>query len=337
MDRREFLRSAGAAALFPSALFRRAERRRRRARLDRRQRRRQPVHAGAVPRLSQLDQADVGDDLAAAGDARRRSGDPADPRARRPARHQAAARASARSARAPRSFNAQLGTLEEQVARALKASQIFGATCMRCVLGGDPERPQIEMHIDNMIKAVRGHPLAHRRFGRQAGGREPRRRSAGARDEDDDRGGRHRRHGRLPRLGQSGVDARGSAHDARDADSLRGDLATSATARSGRCRRGSPCAGSTWATATSTSTAGSRSSSQAKPGLPIIFENLVSANPRIHRDLRPEVLGQLATHAGIGAQSLPGSRGEGHAEARNAAARRERPRVSSGSRISKCA
>src|SRR3954469_11172550 len=55
-----------------------------------------------------------------------------------------------------RAFNAQLGTLEEQVARALKASQIFGATCMRCILGGDPERPQIDMHIDNMIKAVRG-------------------------------------------------------------------------------------------------------------------------------------------------------------------------------------
>jgi sugar phosphate isomerase/epimerase len=54
-----------------------------------------------------------------------------------------------------RSFNAQLGTLEEQVARGLKASQIFGATCMRCVLGGDPERPQIEMHVDNMVKAVR--------------------------------------------------------------------------------------------------------------------------------------------------------------------------------------
>ena len=55
-----------------------------------------------------------------------------------------------------RSFNAQLGTLEEQVARGLKASQIFGATCMRCVLGGDPERPQIDMHVDNMVKAVRG-------------------------------------------------------------------------------------------------------------------------------------------------------------------------------------
>lgn len=55
-----------------------------------------------------------------------------------------------------RSFNAQLGTLEAQVSRALKASQIFGATCMRCILGGDPERPQIEMHIDNMVKAIRG-------------------------------------------------------------------------------------------------------------------------------------------------------------------------------------
>ena len=55
-----------------------------------------------------------------------------------------------------RSFNPQNGTLEEQVARALKASQIFGASCMRCVLGGDPERPQIEMHLDNMVKAVRG-------------------------------------------------------------------------------------------------------------------------------------------------------------------------------------
>src|SRR4026209_1538440 len=54
-----------------------------------------------------------------------------------------------------RAFNAQNGTLEDQGARALKASQIFGAKCMRCILGGDPERPQIEMHIENMIKAVR--------------------------------------------------------------------------------------------------------------------------------------------------------------------------------------
>jgi sugar phosphate isomerase/epimerase len=55
-----------------------------------------------------------------------------------------------------RGFNAQLGSVEEQVAGALKASQIFGAKCMRCILGGDPERPQIEMHIENMVKALRG-------------------------------------------------------------------------------------------------------------------------------------------------------------------------------------
>jgi sugar phosphate isomerase/epimerase len=54
-----------------------------------------------------------------------------------------------------RSFNPELGTLEFQVARALKASQIFGASCMRCILGGDPERPQIDMHIDNMVKAIK--------------------------------------------------------------------------------------------------------------------------------------------------------------------------------------
>jgi 3-oxoisoapionate decarboxylase len=55
-----------------------------------------------------------------------------------------------------RSFNAQQGTLEAQLSRALRASQILGAKCMRCILGGDPERPQIEMHIDNMVKALRG-------------------------------------------------------------------------------------------------------------------------------------------------------------------------------------
>src|SRR5436190_8699802 len=55
-----------------------------------------------------------------------------------------------------RSFNAQNGTLEEQVGRSLKASQIFGASCMRCILGGDPERPQIDMHLESMVKAVRG-------------------------------------------------------------------------------------------------------------------------------------------------------------------------------------
>lgn len=59
-----------------------------------------------------------------------------------------------------RAFNAQAGTVEEQLARALKASQIFGAACMRTILGGDPERPQIDRHVDDMISAIR--PLRSR-------------------------------------------------------------------------------------------------------------------------------------------------------------------------------
>jgi sugar phosphate isomerase/epimerase len=55
-----------------------------------------------------------------------------------------------------KSFNAALGTVEEQVAPALRASQIFGARSMRCVLGSATERPDIERHIDNMLRAVRG-------------------------------------------------------------------------------------------------------------------------------------------------------------------------------------
>ena len=243
MDRREFLCCTGAAALFPSALLRAQSAGVELGSIDGSVGGNQFTPVQFLDYL-ELDQADVGDDLAAAGGLGGRGG-----RARRSERHadtlgiklQLALRIGLPER--PRRSTRRTGTLEEQVARALKASQIFGATCMRCVLGGDAERPQIEMHIDNMIKAVRGDPLAHRRLGREARGGESRRRPTGARDEDDGRVGRHRRHGRLPRLGQSGVDARGSAHDARDADSLRRDRRTSATARSGRCRKGSPCAG----------------------------------------------------------------------------------------------
>ena len=123
--------------------------------LDRRQRQRQQLHAGPISRPSQLDQADVGDDLAPAGGARRRGGRSA---VKAHADRLGIKLQLAHGSVCPssRSFNAQTGTLEVQVARALKASQIFGATCMRCILGGDPERPQIDMHIDNMITAVRG-------------------------------------------------------------------------------------------------------------------------------------------------------------------------------------
>ena len=60
---------------------------------------------------------------------------------------------------------------------------------------------------------------------------------------------------------------------------------------------------------------------QAKPGLPIIFENLVSGNPQGSRDLRPDVLGQLAPDAGLGVQPLPRGGRKGHAEAGRAACR----------------
>ena len=62
---------------------------------------------------------------------------------------------------------------------------------------------------------------------------------------------------------------------------------------------------------------------QAKPGLPIIFENLVSGAPADPCDLRSEVLGQLAKDAGVGLRPLSRTRREGHAETGDAAARRE--------------
>ena len=54
------------------------------------------------------------------------------------------------------SFKPELGTVDEQVARALNATKIFGSTCFRCILGLDPERPEIDRHIENMVRAVRG-------------------------------------------------------------------------------------------------------------------------------------------------------------------------------------
>src|SRR5215831_6590735 len=52
--------------------------------------------------------------------------------------------------------NAAQGTVEHQVTPALKASQIFGARAMRVVLGSGTERPEIDKHIENMVRAVRG-------------------------------------------------------------------------------------------------------------------------------------------------------------------------------------
>jgi sugar phosphate isomerase/epimerase len=53
-------------------------------------------------------------------------------------------------------FNAKLGTAEEQIARGLTISRIFGASAMRVVVGSAKERPQIEMHIANTARVLKG-------------------------------------------------------------------------------------------------------------------------------------------------------------------------------------
>lgn len=55
-----------------------------------------------------------------------------------------------------KSFNPKYGTPEEQIAAGLRASRIFGARAMRVVVGSAAERPQIDMHIENTLRVVRG-------------------------------------------------------------------------------------------------------------------------------------------------------------------------------------
>jgi sugar phosphate isomerase/epimerase len=49
-----------------------------------------------------------------------------------------------------------MGTPEEQIERGLKVSRILGASMMRCVVGGAKERPQIETHIANTAQVLKG-------------------------------------------------------------------------------------------------------------------------------------------------------------------------------------
>ena len=234
-----------------------------------------------------------------------------------------------------RAFNAQNGTLEDQVARALKASQIFGAKCMRCILGGDPERPQIEMHIDNMIKAVRairprivdsGIKLAVENHGGDLQAREMKM--------------------MIEAIGtdimgvcldrEPGVDARGPAHDPRDVDPLRRDFPRPRQrgvegarghrrplGEHGRRQRGHR-----------------RLDPQVHPGQTRDADHLREpglGEPADPPHLRPEILGQLAPHAGLGAEPVPGGRRKRHAKTGDAAAPRARPPVSSESKTWKCA
>ncbi len=191
------------------------------------------------------------------------------------------------SAPALAAFNAQAGTLEEQVGRALKVSQIFGATCMRCILGGDPERPQIEMHIDNMIKAVRGI--------------RPRIVDSGIKLAVENHGGDLQAREMKMMIEAVGRDVMGVCLDSGNPVWMLEDphmtletlipYAETCHVRDSAVWKVPEGIAVRWVNMGDGNVdidGWIRKFIQAKPGLPIIFENLVSANPRIHAIYNPQ-------------------------------------------------
>ena len=181
-----------------------------------------------------------------------------------------------------RSFNAQLGTVEEQVARGLKASQIFGATCMRCVLGGDPERPQIEMHVDNMVKAVRA--MRSRIL------------DSGVRLAVENHGGDLQAREMKAMIEAAGADVMGVCLDSGNPVwmledphmtlEMLGPYALTSHVRDSAVWKVPEGIAVRWVNMGEGNVdidGWIRTFIAAKPGMPIIFENLVSRNPRVHR------------------------------------------------------
>jgi 3-oxoisoapionate decarboxylase len=186
-----------------------------------------------------------------------------------------------------RAFNAQLGTLEEQVARALKASQIFGASCMRCILGGDPERPQIQMHIDNMIEAVRG--IRSRVI------------DSGVKLAVENHGGDLQAREMKMMIEAVGRDVMGVCLDSGNPVWMLEDphmtletlipYAETCHVRDSAVWKVPEGIAVRWVNMGEGNVdidGWIRKFIQARPGLPIIFENLVSANPRIHAIYNPQ-------------------------------------------------
>jgi len=186
-----------------------------------------------------------------------------------------------------RSFNAQLGTLEEQVARGLKASQIFGATCMRCVLGGDPERPQIDRHVDAMVKAVRG---IRSRIA-----------DSGVKLAVENHGGDLQAREMKAMIEAVGADVMGVCLDSGNPVWMLEDphmtlemlipYAETCHVRDSAVWKVPEGIAVRWVNMGDGNVdidGWIGKFIQAKPGLPIIFENLVSANPRIHRIYDPQ-------------------------------------------------
>jgi 3-oxoisoapionate decarboxylase len=185
-----------------------------------------------------------------------------------------------------RSFNAQLGTLEEQLGRALKASKIFGASCMRCILGGDPERAQIEMHIDNMVKAV--------------GGLRSRIVDSGVKLAVENHGGDLQAREMKMMIEAVGRDIMGVCLDSGNPVWMLEDphmtletlipYAETSHVRDSAVWKVPEGIAVRWVNMGEGNVdidGWIRKFIQAKPGLPIIFENLVSGNPRVHRIYDP--------------------------------------------------
>jgi 3-oxoisoapionate decarboxylase len=186
-----------------------------------------------------------------------------------------------------RAFNAQNGPLEDQVARALKASQIFGAKCMRCILGGDPERPQIEMHIENMIKAVRA---IRSRVA-----------DSGIKLAVENHGGDLQAREMKMMIEAIGTDIMGVCLDSGNPVWMLEDphmtletlipYAETSHVRDSAVWKVPEGIAVRWVNMGDGNVdidGWIRKFVQAKPGMPIIFENLVSANPRIHRIYDPK-------------------------------------------------
>jgi sugar phosphate isomerase/epimerase len=185
-----------------------------------------------------------------------------------------------------KSFNPQNGTVEEQVARGLKASQIFGASCMRCVLGLDPERPQIERHIDNMIKAVR--PLRSRIL------------DSGVKLAVENHGGDLRADEMKGMIEAIGTDVMGVCLDSGNPVWMLEDprftldvlvpYALTCHVRDSAVWKTADGIAVRWVNMGEGNVdidGWIRAFVAAKPGLPIIFENLVSGNPRVHHIYDP--------------------------------------------------
>jgi sugar phosphate isomerase/epimerase len=181
-----------------------------------------------------------------------------------------------------RSFNAQLGTVEEQLARALNASQIFGASCMRTILGGDPERPQIDMHIDNMIKAIR--PLRQRIL------------DSGVKLAVENHGGDLQAREMKMMIEAVGRDVMGVCLDSGNPVWMLEDPHLTLEILIPYAETSHVRDSAVWAVPEGIAVrwvnmgdgnvdidGWIRKFIQAKPGMPIVFENLVSGNPRIHR------------------------------------------------------